>query len=470
MIDRIGEETVALHIPTAWTPPRAFSKDINIMDIVNTWNINDDTKYKINICRLFKRCYYLGELLDPKGNKFKPNALSLKHRGFHTNKFPSIELPPSFESTWQFTLRTLVRSHKFGRSLGALEDISSFQWLLDDTKTYLIKRRYKKTHEYFKCTQQDQYSKVRSETPEQVVPRYVAQVGERSHAFILCSIEPIPGTVSSPIRSIASYNPFYESDANLYEDKNETSFQEYISLLPEAYIRNIGMVSNWSSVVELQKYMQKGLVMGVGDASVEDRRAAHSYIIETVDELYSLQGSAPVDGDRDDVTSNRAEGCTVLAILTLAVAITKFFELDHPKIKIFCDNAEALRHSMHNRMTYSKMTKRDVDIKIEVDKLRKLTSLQVYFCKVKGHADDDESFVYDDAPHEVRRNIDMDKLAKSFLRHPPPNYVQSQSPLMFPAQMVALKIHDKFIFGDIRKQIPLFYNGPPIEARIKSSL
>ena len=91
--------------------------------------------------------------------------------------------------------------------------------------------------------------------------------------------------------------------------------------------------------------------MGVGDASVEDRRAAHSYVIETVDELYAIQGNAPVDGDKDDVTSNRAEGCTVLAILFVSVAITKFFELDHSKIKIYCDNAEALRHAMHNRMT-----------------------------------------------------------------------------------------------------------------------
>ena len=38
---------------------------------------------------------------------------------------------------------------------------------------------------------------------------------------------------------------------------------------------------------------------------------------------------------------------------------------------------------------------------------------------------------------------------------------------MFPAQMVALKIHDKLILGDIRKQIPLFQNGPTIEERIK---
>jgi len=46
---------------------------------------------------------------------------------------------------------------------------------------------------------------------------------------------------------------------------------------------------------------------------------------------------------------------------------------------IFCDNAEALRHPLHKNATYSKLTKRDMDLKMEVDAWRGMTNLAVEF-------------------------------------------------------------------------------------------
>jgi len=101
------------------------------------------------------------------------------------------------------------------------------------------------------------------------------------------------------------------------------------------------VVKNWNAFDDMLQYLEDGEIIGVGDASVENKVAVHSYdVLETKDEKFAVQGNGPVDTDVDDITSNRAEGCTVIAILTLAVALTRFLELEHPKIIIVCDNVD----------------------------------------------------------------------------------------------------------------------------------
>jgi len=85
-------------------------------------------------------------------------------------------------------------------------------------------------------------------------------------------------------------------------------------------------------------------MIGVCDASAQLRQAGHSYILENMNESVYISGVAPVESDCDDTTSNRAEDCSVLALIVLTSALASFFQIDEVTIPIYCDNAEALRH------------------------------------------------------------------------------------------------------------------------------
>lgn len=114
----------------------------------------------------------------------------------------------------------------------------------------------------------------------------------------------------------------------------------------------------------------------------------------------------------DDVTSNRAEGYVILSMSHLLTAITKFYGIQQATATLYCDNNEALRYRSLTQSTYTTMTKRDADLKMEMETILSNSPVTLVFKEVNGHADDEGDFVYDEASQEVKRNIDMDPKAK----------------------------------------------------------
>ena len=92
------------------------------------------------------------------------------------------------------------------------------------------------------------------------------------------------------------------------------------------------------------------------------------------------------------------------------------------------------------------------------------------FLHVKGHADEEDGFQYEDADQEVQRNIDMDVSAKQFLSAPPLSLRPTHEPLFFPAQKLSLQILGVNMVGNIRKQIYLYRHGSVLEDSIQSSM
>lgn len=124
------------------------------------------------------------------------------------------------------------------------------------------------------------------------------------------------------------------------------NFMTFLESLPEVYRRNIGEIETPWRFPRLARYLGQGKVIGVGDASVEDARSSHAYILESTDEEVSVQGVAPIDNDPDDASSNRTESCSVVAMLTLATAVSLFYDVDTPRITIYSDNKEAIHNNL----------------------------------------------------------------------------------------------------------------------------
>ena len=192
-------------------------------------------------------------------------------------------------------------------------------------------------------------------------------------------------------------------------------------------------------------------------------------MLESTNTRYNISGEAPVWTDVDDMTSNRAEGCGVIAMAQLITSIASFFALPNTTIRLYCDNNEALRHYPLDAATYTTMTTRDIDLKMEMDSIMRNSPITFIFCDVKGHADKAADFVYNDAPQHVQRNIDMDKRAKDLLKRimaqPQPQRLH-----VFPAQKVTLFLSNLPIVGDLPYQIQQHRYGHRLETRIKASL
>ena len=84
-------------------------------------------------------------------------------------------------------------------------------------------------------------------------------------------------------------------------------------------------------------------------------------------------------------------------MITLTTEISKFYKISGGAITVYCDNTEALSYPIRTR-SYSKWTRGDEDIKMEVLNAIQAYTIKYTLAKVAGYADDEKSFDYETAP------------------------------------------------------------------------
>ena len=441
-----------------WTPKACFQNDTNIMEQIATMDFTEKQKYQINICRLYKRVYYLGELLTSSGTSFRRDVFDLTKPGFHNNKFPLVCVPPSFQELWKSAILSISKSRDLGTSLGPLQNSSSYEYCLEHSQKILFRyHRHKIVSCHIRSANTDTYHLSPSSICFSFVPTSVAEVKIVDDKIQVIRYRQLHHLTIPP------------SLSNICTNLTFSQFQHQLERLSPAHYRNFGLlhVQNWDTFLES---FRQSDVIAVTDASVNLKTGCHSYIIETTNAVAHVQGQAPVDADPDDITSTRAERCGVLAIVSITTALARLLHIQNVVVTVYCDNLEALKKpTMHNK-TYTKLVAPDMDIKMEILSLLKRSPVSYRFLHVKGHADAEEGFVYEEADQEVQRNIDMDASAKDFLLAPPPSLKPTYEPLFFPAQKLSLQILGVNMVGNIRKQIYLYRHGSVIEESLQSSM
>ena len=58
------------------------------------------------------------------------------------------------------------------------------------------------------------------------------------------------------------------------------------------------------NVEQLAEYLGIGQIIGMGNASVVMVKGTYAYVLEITDEIINICGSAPVDTNIEDMTSN----------------------------------------------------------------------------------------------------------------------------------------------------------------------
>ena len=171
--------------------------------------------------------------------------------------------------------------------------------------------------------------------------------------------------------------------------------------LPLPYRRTIGQIISVQDLPYLVQAIADGKAIGVSDASVNSNdEGSQSYIIESIDEKYHITGSSPVDCDEDDMESTRSEMTGVLAILILLQILCEEYSIVSGDFIIYCDNKEAIKVKQAHPylLSYVRFCSNNYDLRQEIRSQLLVLHLNVSFCHVKGHRNDDDQFDYDTAP------------------------------------------------------------------------
>jgi len=440
-----------------WTPPKCYEHDVNIMEQVKKWGISMEEEKNINLCRIYMKVSFIGELYDTSRVRIKTNVTKFVP-GFHNNRYPNVQLPKSYQEIWQNALHRLKQETPLGDRLGNVTSTDSFEWRTSSNHEYLFRYSSNRHIGTYKRMHQSTSSLVFSENVCQVKspppPTYVVTIrklGDLFHASHPLSI-PIP-KVPKPFQS-----------------PGEDKIQQFYSKLQSkeaVYIRTVGKIHEIGNLQAIATAIRNSKALGVGDASVARDLGGHAYVIETQPAKHRIHGTAPVDCLVEDLTSNRGESSTVLAMLIVTSIVCDIFHIKEGSISIMCDNKEALRRRKIATCTYTNLATRDMDIKMEVEHLLSILPIKVDFHHVPGHADDDPNFDYDRAPQRIQRNVDMHYSVTSFMKYPASKWAPTNITPFFPRQQAALLINDYVISGDIKNHVMMQKHGFPMESRLQ---
>jgi len=131
----------SLRFTDIWVPTKAYSKDVTIMSKVMSWDMPLQTKKKINLCRLHKKVYFVGELFDASLRRIRPEVQDLSVQSFHNDKFPTIHLPKSFQEIWDNALHTIRSEYTIRSNIGHLMSFHCFEFRMSNDLELLFQYR-----------------------------------------------------------------------------------------------------------------------------------------------------------------------------------------------------------------------------------------------------------------------------------------------------------------------------------------
>lgn len=407
-------------IEGAWTPPKTCANDKCIMEEAMALKLPSDVLKKFNVCRLYKKVYFIGDVVQFGSLTITEGNRVNNTRNFHEDKFPNIHLTPKILETWSSVLKDIVRRVPHRKDLGPIISHRSLEWVKQAGDSALYRKEGKDRFRTYTKKSYNRYERgttIRSEIVVHIVCR-VAHVDDR---IVRIREEQEMQKQAPP-----------QAPEFLTIDSQATRYMRFIKHLESypGYIRdNWGSLSGMEDVELMVEDIKNRKTIGVGDASVKNQRAAHAYSLETGGRGMKIQGEAFIQMEPSESDSTRAERFAVLAMVTLVHAITTFFKMETGKVILYCDNDKSVEKLNIQYSSFSRLCRNDMDIRVEIEYWLKKIPISMELCEVDGHMDEEEGFEYESAPQEVQMNIDMDICAKKKLESMPSEF-QLDTPYM----------------------------------------
>ena len=126
---------------------------------------------------------------------------------------------------------------------------------------------------------------------------------------------------------------------------NFSNLSNFINDLPPHYKSVFGSFApNYEDYKDILKWMQQGVLYAGSDGSVEDKIGAHAFCFTNgIKKDCIIAGAAPTPGNKDEMTSLRAELAGALCILIILYAMQQISGEKFRTVSIWIDNEEVLR-------------------------------------------------------------------------------------------------------------------------------
>jgi len=449
-----------------WTPPKGSTGDINLMEAGLNLNLSQKQLQDFNAVRLHKRVYYLSEVVHLHTMTIRKECASWKTRQHHDDKFPWMKITKKQFNTWMEILNRIVYQIPDRQHLGEPVNHAAFEWVTSREYDQCVFRKC-----YGKCfrtyERQEGYRVVYRATNtyvDNVDPDAICVVTEFRQGVIVIETKQLDKD-SAFLRDTVEIEPPRQMDLTKKATVRETKrFQSFVrQTYPNEIVKNLGRLSGLRNFPLLAKAIGDRNCIAVGDASVMETNAAHGYVFEDSEEINKIEAVAPISVANTDANSTRAERFSVLAMVSFAHMVTKYCGVSQGEINIYCDNDQALHVPDTRFMSFTKMVEQDMDMKLEIKHWLTQSNIKMNLLEVKGHMDSDKKFVYEDAPQQVKRNIDVDEMVKSYMET---EYVSTESkkrnPNM-PHQTASLMINESTVAGDLAINIREKFHGEDLK-------
>ena len=379
---------VTLHLPDVWTytPPR--DNDVFLADLIEQSNWDETHKLMFHQIRLYLQLLTLSDLVVvDKGTQILHNIFQCTR-----SRDSSLEWPdaPAFPSSWKHSwcqfLRNTIATHLYHSPLGKWISPTHQKWATFTTYSQNIVRI---NNECFTKIQ-GQWKKTSSPTL----------------CLYPCDFE--QGKIKGYIKSLPTSCP---------HDQVETTYDSVFSTLPNWQIRNLGFIPTMDQLQKLAKLINSNECIGVSDGSLRDHYPAHAWcFVNSTSGAICIQGEAPVDGPTTNISSFRAEGMGLIAMLTLIDVLRSLHLIHSSTIKLYSDGESVIkkcRKSVESRSQY--MLQNDIEVVIELRRLLQKNKKLVSLLYVPGHQD--KSFQLPVLPLPTQLNILMDDAVRCFIEN-----------------------------------------------------
>ena len=224
---------------------------------------------------------------------------------------------------------------------------------------------------------------------------------------------------------------------------------------PEWMTQNWGTTIDAEKKVEIANCLRNATLMAVSDGSVNKNKAGQAWtLVNEATEENIITGTATVNGEGEELCSNRAEMFGLLASLTCVEKVAKEMNVTSGTLTMYTDSTNSIRKSLNKKLISTKdILKLDNDITFELQSRIQKVPFKVKIIHVKGHQDSHQE--YEELTLEAQLNCQMDHKVNNFMEQNPAH--SNEYPIL-PHQRYCIRIAGDVTPNRISQKLIDHYN------------
>ena len=408
--------------------------DFWIMDVVESSPIEENNKVIFNQIRLWMQIATASDIVTlDKGSSIMPGIWTYNIHRKSTWNWPAMEPPhPSWKEIWTSVLRSIILPEIRKRPLG--------EWIHP-------------THQQWTTMADHDLSHVQTKGN---IYQYSQRKGQRVYTPTLC-LCPVDmwrdKVIGFQLQLPTKSNPMPQENV-------QKTLEQEISRLSGWRLDNLGYLPHMQQLLAIKSSIMKGECISAGDGSLRHAYPGHAWCFASTNTYKILcQGAASVRGPVHEITSLRAEGCAILAQLTIIELLDKVYDFHGKQIVILSD-CDSLIRKISRGVEYSTKyaLQDDIDIVLQIRKMLRSIQCKISIRYVRSHRD--RVMRFEDASFHSQLNILMDEAVRKYIDANVENTPRRLDYSSFDFACVSIKMGNSAVVHDIENKMITNFHHP----------